>query len=94
MKVVTATPLLLLGVALAFIEGAPLDNPGSSTTKYQDWSDAIELARNKTGIPGLSVAVYHKGKVIYAEGFGKRNNKNEPVTPEVSFVTAWGFWWW
>ncbi|KAG0049860.1 hypothetical protein BGZ83_005327 [Gryganskiella cystojenkinii] len=82
MKIVTATPLLLLGTALAFIEGLPLDNSHSSTTVYHDWSDAIELARNQTGTPGLSVAVLHRGKVIYAEGFGKRNNKNEPVTPE------------
>ena len=83
MKIVTATPLLFLGAALAFIEGLPLDDRRSSATMYQDWSDAIELARNQTGVPGLSIAVLYRGKVVYAEGFGKRNNKNEPVTPEV-----------
>ncbi|KAG0046136.1 hypothetical protein BGZ83_008658, partial [Gryganskiella cystojenkinii] len=82
MKVVAAAPLLLLGAVLASIEGLPLDNRQSSATMYQDWSDAIELARNQTGTPGLSVAVLHRGKVIYAEGFGKRNDNNEPVTAD------------
>ncbi|KAI9232926.1 MAG: beta-lactamase/transpeptidase-like protein [Podila humilis] len=41
----------------------------------------IEVARNKTGIPGMSVAIMHKGKLIFAEGFGKRNQK-DPYTPE------------
>ncbi|KAG0086755.1 hypothetical protein BGZ92_007896 [Podila epicladia] len=41
----------------------------------------IELARNQTGIPGMSVAIMHKGKLIFAEGFGKRN-KHDPFTPE------------
>ncbi|KAG0328459.1 hypothetical protein BG000_000485 [Podila horticola] len=41
----------------------------------------IELARNRTGVPGLGVAIMHKGKLVFAEGFGKRN-KNDPFTPE------------
>jgi CubicO group peptidase (beta-lactamase class C family) len=83
MKIVAAASFLLLGAALASIEGIPLDDRRSSTPQRQRWNAAIELARNQTGIPGLSVAVLHKGKIIYAEGFGSRNNKNEPVTPEV-----------
>lgn len=42
----------------------------------------IELARNQTGTPGMSVAIMHKGKLVFAEGFGKRNQK-DPFTPEV-----------
>ncbi|KAF9380431.1 hypothetical protein CPC16_010322, partial [Podila verticillata] len=41
----------------------------------------LEMARNRTGVPGMSVAVMHKGKLIFAEGFGKRNQK-DPFTPE------------
>ncbi|KAF9384167.1 hypothetical protein CPB97_005892 [Podila verticillata] len=41
----------------------------------------IELARNQTGTPGMAVAIMHKGKLIFAEGFGKRNQK-DPFTPE------------
>ncbi|GJJ72505.1 hypothetical protein EMPS_04863 [Entomortierella parvispora] len=82
MKILTVTPLLLLGAALASIEGAPLNTRLSSSNVHQNWRDAIELARNQTGTPGLSVAVLHKGEIIFAEGFGNRNNKGEPVTPE------------
>jgi len=84
MKILTATPLLLLGAALATIEGLPLESRRSSATEYQKWSDAIELAMNKTGTPGLSVAALYKGEMIFAKGFGNRNNKGEPVTPDVS----------
>ncbi|KAF9203516.1 hypothetical protein BGZ59_001574, partial [Podila verticillata] len=41
----------------------------------------LEVARNQTGTHGMSVAIIHKGKLIFAEGFGKRN-KNDPFTPE------------
>ncbi|KAG0041959.1 hypothetical protein BGZ83_001074 [Gryganskiella cystojenkinii] len=84
MKIVAVAPLLLLGAALASIEGAPLDNRHSSSNNamYQDWNEAIELARNKSGTPGLSVAALHHGKVIYDKGFGKRNNRGDPVTAE------------
>ncbi|KAF8928004.1 beta-lactamase/transpeptidase-like protein [Dissophora ornata] len=43
--------------------------------------EALEGARLKTGSTGMSVAVIHKGKLIFAEGFGKRN-QHEPFTPE------------
>lgn len=42
----------------------------------------LEPARNRAGIPGMSVAVIHKGKLVFAEGYGKRNQK-DPFTPEV-----------
>jgi hypothetical protein len=45
----------------------------------------MELARNQTGIPGMGVAIIHKGKLIFAEGFGKRNKK-DPFTPEVKTI--------
>ncbi|KAF9199702.1 hypothetical protein BGZ49_010139 [Haplosporangium sp. Z 27] len=41
----------------------------------------LEEARIQTGIPGMSVAVLHKGELIFAEGFGKRN-EHEPFTAE------------
>ena len=42
----------------------------------------LEMARNQTGIPGMNVAIIYKGKLIFAEGFGKRNMK-DPFTPDV-----------
>ncbi|KAG0051454.1 hypothetical protein BGZ83_003739 [Gryganskiella cystojenkinii] len=78
MKIAVVGPLLLFVIALS-IEGLPVDN---RRALYQDWNDAIELARNRSGTPGLSVAVLLRGKVIYAEGFGKRNDRGDPVTAE------------
>ncbi|KAF9951260.1 hypothetical protein BGZ70_001053 [Mortierella alpina] len=43
--------------------------------------DVLEEARVQSGIPGMSVAVLHKGKLVFAEGFGKRNEL-EPFTAE------------
>ncbi|KAG0356746.1 hypothetical protein BG005_004320 [Podila minutissima] len=48
----------------------------------------VELARNQTGIPGMSVAVMHKGKLIFAEGFGKRNQNSDPFTPKTRSLLA------
>ncbi|KAF9335525.1 hypothetical protein BG006_011296 [Podila minutissima] len=47
------------------------------------------MARNQTGVPGMSVAIFHKGKLIFAEGFGKRN-KMDPFTPEALTATTVG----
>ncbi|KAI1317590.1 hypothetical protein EDD11_008160 [Mortierella claussenii] len=74
------TPLLIVTAALEIlvsVGGLPVDSHSS----LSKWREAIELARNKTGLPGMSVAVLHKGKLIFAEGFGKRD-RNDPVTAE------------
>ncbi|KAG0005462.1 hypothetical protein BGZ80_005756 [Entomortierella chlamydospora] len=43
--------------------------------------EALERGRIQCGIPGMSVAVLHKGELIFADGFGKRNEQ-EPFTAE------------
>ncbi|GJJ78219.1 hypothetical protein EMPS_10578 [Entomortierella parvispora] len=48
---------------------------------FQEWTEDIGKARANLGIQGMSVAVVHKGRIIYAQGFGKRND-TEPFTPE------------
>ncbi|KAF9977048.1 hypothetical protein BGZ73_007161 [Actinomortierella ambigua] len=48
---------------------------------YQEWTDDIEKARVAVGVYGMSVAVVHKGNIVYAQGFGKRNDI-DPFTPE------------
>ncbi|KAG0287547.1 hypothetical protein BGZ96_008534 [Linnemannia gamsii] len=53
----------------------------NTTGAFQEWTDDIEKARANLGIQGMSVAVVHKGKIIYAQGFGKRND-TDPFTPE------------
>ncbi len=36
----------------------------------------------------MAIAIVQNDKVIYAKGFGARNSKNEPVTPETIFSIA------
>ncbi|KAF9915036.1 hypothetical protein BX616_007042 [Lobosporangium transversale] len=50
-------------------------------TKLSNLHSQIEKARINSGISGLAVAVLHKGKIIFAEGFGARNGK-DPYRPE------------
>jgi CubicO group peptidase (beta-lactamase class C family) len=44
---------------------------------------ALEKVRADGGIKGMSVAIVHKGELVFAQGFGKRN-RNDPFTKEVS----------
>lgn len=56
----------------------------NTTGVFQEWTDDIEKARANLGIQGMSVAVVHKGRITYAQGFGKRND-TDPFTPEVQY---------
>ncbi|KAF8942007.1 hypothetical protein BGZ52_012994, partial [Haplosporangium bisporale] len=80
-------PLLILTVALV-LQCATITYAGEPDSAVRDFDTIlaklkieIEQARNHTGVPGMGVAIMHKGKLIFAEGFGKRN-KNDPFTPE------------
>lgn len=49
----------------------------------------IKQAMEKTGVPGLAVAIVHKDKLIYAQGFGVRSTETGiPVTPDTVFQLA------
>ncbi|KAF9022778.1 hypothetical protein BGZ52_000573 [Haplosporangium bisporale] len=54
---------------------------GNTTAILAKLRNDLELARNQSAVPGMGVAIIHKGKLIFAEGFGKRNNK-DLFTPE------------
>ncbi|MFN7250299.1 MAG: serine hydrolase domain-containing protein [Anaerobacillus sp.] len=57
-----------------------------------NWKHFEEYLREKvkqSHIPGCAIAVYHKGKVIYKNGFGYRDMiTKKPVTPETIFGIA------
>ncbi|KAG0354224.1 hypothetical protein BG005_006659 [Podila minutissima] len=57
-------------------------SPVPSESTFRQWATDIERARLINGIPGMSVAVVHKGKIIFAQGFGRRNENNDPFTAE------------
>ncbi|KAF9960819.1 hypothetical protein BGZ72_005825 [Mortierella alpina] len=42
-----------------------------------DLHNVIEKARLECGIPGMSVAVLYKGELVFAEGFGNRNEQGD-----------------
>lgn len=61
---------------------APRGNTAAILAKLRN---DLELARNRTAVPGMGVAIIHKNKLVFAEGFGKRN-ENDPFTPEVKIM--------
>ncbi|KAF8933511.1 hypothetical protein CPC16_000824 [Podila verticillata] len=60
----------------------PAQIPILTETPFPEWAHDIERARVANGIPGMSVAVVHRGKIIFAQGFGVRNENNDPFTEE------------
>lgn len=62
----------------------PATSPSDPTAKIDlsGLSAILEAARVKNGVPGMSVAVMYKGEIVFAEGFGKRN-EHQPFTKEV-----------
>ncbi|KAG0028079.1 hypothetical protein BGZ82_008629 [Podila clonocystis] len=86
-------PFFILTVALvlqyASITHAAEPNSTQRDTNaiYAKLKIDLELARNQTGTAGMGVAIIHKGKLVFAEGFGKRNKK-DPFTPETRSMLA------
>ncbi|KAF9350434.1 hypothetical protein BGX26_011398, partial [Mortierella sp. AD094] len=48
----------------------------------------LEKAKVDCGIPGMSVAILYKGEIIYAKGFGRRNESGDPFTEETVMPIA------
>ena len=49
----------------------------------------LENARSKTGVPGVAAAVVHRGRLVYAKGFGVRDiNAGGAVSPQTVFRLA------
>ncbi|KAG0305151.1 hypothetical protein BGZ98_004535 [Dissophora globulifera] len=68
----------------------PVLEPHSNATdiaRVSKMREVIENARIQCGIPGMSIAVLHKGELVMSEGFGKRNDK-DPFTPETVMSIA------
>ncbi|KAG0071535.1 hypothetical protein BGZ93_002317 [Podila epicladia] len=85
-----AATFIVLGAALQLlasstVEGLPFD---SQAATFANWRATIDHARNQTGILGMSVAVLHRGKIIFAEGFGTRNKEGDPVTADTLMPIA------
>ncbi|KAG0214376.1 hypothetical protein BGX28_002193 [Mortierella sp. GBA30] len=55
--------------------------PDSNQQPLDGLSEELEKAMGPCGVPGMSVAIQYKGKLIYVQGFGKRDEK-DPFTAE------------
>ncbi|KAF9901681.1 hypothetical protein BX616_002182 [Lobosporangium transversale] len=82
LSVAIPTILVLLSPSAVTAQDEDLgDNRVSAPASLSNLRSVIEKARVESGIPGMSVAVLYKGKLVFAEGFGKRNAK-DPFEPE------------
>jgi CubicO group peptidase (beta-lactamase class C family) len=85
MRVVIRTFAVLTLLALAvpsFAGAAEVADPSAATF------DAIAArASAKNGAPGFAFVVVHRGRTVYARGFGLADvARNQPVTPDTRFV--------
>lgn len=54
----------------------------SAKLNEDDLRSTVKRAMERCGVPGMGIAILHKNKVVFAEGFGKRNEK-DPYTAQV-----------
>src|SRR5262249_39370012 len=72
MTLVRRSPLLLAVLTLA-IPAAAEDLPANKVTAALPGLEKyVDALRDRTGVPGLAVAVVHADKVVYVRGFGVR----------------------
>ena len=93
---------LVVPAALAVLLGLALTGPGamgaSAAPSQQDLAvreavsalpDYITRVMRRMGVPGVAVAVVHRDRLIYAEGFGVRDvDSGAKVTPDTVFQLA------
>ena len=94
MTPVRRATLLLAAVALAVLAlaaPAPADDPPAErvAAALPGLERYVGELREKSGVPGLAVAVVHADKVVYLKGFGVRElGKPDAVDPDTVFQLA------
>ena len=61
--------------------------PGQIDSAVAELDSIVEDIKDRSGVPGIAVAVVHGGETLYAKGFGQRGDDKE-VTPETVFQLA------
>lgn len=83
-----------LGLSAGVLGGLLIAPPAQAADSHIDEAiDAlpgiVEQMQQRTGVPGIAVAVVHNDKVVYSHGFGVRSvTTKEPVTPDTVFQLA------
>ena len=94
MTPVRRAALLLAALALAVLAlaaPAPADDPPAErvAAALPGLERYVGELREKSGVPGLAVAVVHADKVVYLKGFGVRElGKPDPIDPDTVFQLA------
>ncbi len=79
---------LVAGLMAAIPSGAQAQ-PDNYALAVQQLPGIVENAMQRTGVPGVAVAVVHNDQVIFSQGFGVRSTKtNEPVSTDTVFQLA------
>jgi D-alanyl-D-alanine carboxypeptidase len=67
--------------------GIPLSTGGASRSSALD--SALQQARTRLGVPGVSAAVIQRGQAFWAGSSGtKLQSGGDPITPDTLFITA------
>jgi CubicO group peptidase (beta-lactamase class C family) len=86
----TRAPVWLAFAALSLaIAQPPLRNTEPPEAIITDLKAYIPKVMREAGVPGLSIALIHGGKIVWADGFGVANTlTREPITPQTVFEVA------
>ncbi|KAI9337299.1 beta-lactamase/transpeptidase-like protein [Obelidium mucronatum] len=77
--------LLILGLAATVLNANAADTESHGEIPWKKISNEIEAVRKEWSAPGVAVGVVQKGKLVYAKGFGTKNDAKEPVTAQTAF---------
>ncbi|WP_221931067.1 serine hydrolase [Telmatospirillum sp. J64-1] len=84
-----------IGLANSFILGTtPAGDaaalvPNGVDTAIKALPSLVQEVMERSGVPGMAVAVIHEGETVFLEGFGVRNlDTGEPVTSDTVFQVA------
>ncbi|KAF9543609.1 hypothetical protein EC957_000613 [Mortierella hygrophila] len=61
---------------------------GNHRSFFENLPTVLEKARVEGGIPGMAVAIMHKGRLVFAQGFGRRNIKDPFTTETVTHIAS------
>jgi len=86
-RIVVSTGLVA-GLMASVPSGAQAETDNFALA-VQQLPGIVDNAMQRTGVPGVAVAVVHNDQVIYSQGFGVRSAKDsEPVTTDTVFQLA------
>jgi CubicO group peptidase (beta-lactamase class C family) len=75
--------LLFLPLADSLATGG---QPEEAATSWEQIDDYVQAEMEHAGIPGLSLAVVERDRIIYLQGYGNADRNGRAVTPQTPFI--------